>query len=68
MMPADEYVASLARKTMGAGALFLDEAGRVLLVDPVYRVTPLIGGRIAACLEALRSGTVASLENGGPVG
>ncbi len=32
------------------------------------RVTPLVGRRIAACLEALASGTVASLEAGSPVG
>ena len=154
-MPADEFVASLARKRMAAAALFTDGAGRVLLVDPVYRdrwdlpggvveaeesphaacrrevaeelgldrpagrvlavdwvpsrprrpeglvvvydggvlppadidaiilpedelagfafvrpaevaerVTPLVGRRIAACLEALTSGTVASLEDG----
>jgi 8-oxo-dGTP diphosphatase len=159
MMPADDYIASLARKTMAAGALFLDGAGRVLLVDPVYRdtwllpgggveadespraacrrevaeeigldrppgrllavdwvaarpdfpeillmiyeggvltaaeiaaitvpaeelagfelvppalvakrVAPVAGRRIAACLEALRTGTVASLENGRAVG
>jgi hypothetical protein len=28
------------------------------------RVSPLVGRRIAACLEALAAGTVASLENG----
>jgi 8-oxo-dGTP diphosphatase len=32
------------------------------------RVTPLVGRRIAACLEALASGTVASLEAGSPAG
>lgn len=37
ILPHDEYVASLARKRMGAAALFRDQAGRVLLVDPVYR-------------------------------
>ncbi|MGI8445823.1 MAG: NUDIX domain-containing protein [Streptosporangiaceae bacterium] len=31
------------------------------------RVTPLVGRRIAVCLEALASGTVASLEGGSPV-
>jgi 8-oxo-dGTP diphosphatase len=159
MLPAAEYVASLARKRMAAGALFRDGAGRVLLVDPVYRdtwdlpggaveaeespqsacrrevaeelgldrpagrvlavdwvpsrperpeglvvvydggvltpadidditmqdgelagfafiqpdavaglVTPLVGRRIGACLEALAGGTVASLEGGSPAG
>jgi 8-oxo-dGTP pyrophosphatase MutT (NUDIX family) len=45
----DEYVASLARKRMAAGALFRDEDGRVLLVDPVYRDTwDLPGGAVEA--------------------
>lgn len=39
MVPADQYVASLARKRMGAGALFRDGAGRVLLVEPTYKPT-----------------------------
>ena len=158
-MPPDAYVASLARKRMAAGALYRDESGKVLLVDPVYRDTwdlpggaveaeesphagcrrevteelgldrpagrvlavdwvpsrpgrpeglivvydggvltagdiaaitvpdgelagfafvrpdqvtglasPLVARRIAACLDALAAGTVASLEDGGPVG
>jgi 8-oxo-dGTP diphosphatase len=37
MLPADQYVASLARKRMAAGALFRDGAGRVLLVEPTYK-------------------------------
>jgi 8-oxo-dGTP diphosphatase len=36
-----------------------DEAAR--------RVTPLVARRIAACLQACQAGTVAALENGGPV-
>lgn len=49
MVPADVYVASLARKRMAAGALCRDEAGRVLLVDPVYRDTwDLPGGAVEA--------------------
>src|SRR6266567_1676853 len=158
-LPPDVYIASLARKRMAAGAFCRDQAGRVLLVDPVYRdtwdlpggaveaeesphaacrrevaeelgldrpagrvlavdwvpsrprrpeglvvvydggvlppadidaiilpedelagfafvppaevaerVTPLVGRRIAACLEALTSGTVASLEDGSRIG
>jgi 8-oxo-dGTP diphosphatase len=48
-LPPDEYVASLARKRMAAGALFRDEEGRVLLVDPVYRNTwDLPGGAVEA--------------------
>jgi len=48
-MPPDIYVASLARKRMAAGALCRDRAGRVLLVDPVYRDTwDLPGGAVEA--------------------
>lgn len=47
VVPAEEYVASLARKRMAAGALFRDELGGVLLVDPVYRDTwDLPGGAV----------------------
>jgi hypothetical protein len=31
------------------------------------RVTPLLARRIAACLQACQTGTVATLENGSPV-
>src|SRR3984957_12725657 len=49
VMPPDVYVASLARKRMAAGALCRDQAGRVLLVDPVYRDTwDLPGGAVEA--------------------
>lgn len=45
----DAYMASLARKRMAAGALCRDRAGRVLLVDPVYRDTwDLPGGAVEA--------------------
>jgi 8-oxo-dGTP diphosphatase len=37
MLPADQYVASLARKRMTSGALFRDGAGCVLLVEPTYK-------------------------------
>src|SRR6266545_6639623 len=49
VMPPDVYVASLARKRMAAGSLCRDRAGRVLLVDPVYRDTwDLPGGAVEA--------------------
>ncbi|MFI9507911.1 NUDIX domain-containing protein [Nocardia sp. NPDC052566] len=32
-----EHIASLPRKRMGAGALFVDEFGRALLVEPAYK-------------------------------
>src|SRR5215469_15243662 len=49
VLPPDQYVASLARKRMAAGALFRDGAGGVLLVDPVYKpVWDLPGGAVEA--------------------
>src|ERR1700730_2849515 len=49
VLPPDVYIASLARKRMAAGALCRDQAGRVLLVDPVYRDTwDLPGGAVEA--------------------
>jgi 8-oxo-dGTP diphosphatase len=48
-LPAEQYVASLARKRMAASAFFRDEAGRVLLVDPVYKQPwDLPGGAVEA--------------------
>ena len=48
-MPPDVYVASLARKRMAASALFRDEAGRVLLVEPGQaREWDLPGGAVEA--------------------
>jgi 8-oxo-dGTP diphosphatase len=49
VLPPDEYVATLARKRMAAGALFRDAQGRVLLVDPTYKPTmDLPGGAVEA--------------------
>jgi hypothetical protein len=47
LLPPDQYIASLARKRMAAGALFRDEDGCVLLVDPTYKPTwGLPGGAV----------------------
>jgi len=49
ILPPDEYVATLARKRMAAGALFRDAQGRVLLVVPTYKSTmDLPGGAVEA--------------------
>ncbi|MEV0407124.1 NUDIX hydrolase [Actinoallomurus sp. NPDC050550] len=42
----EQFAASLPRKRMGAGALFRDTAGRVLLVEPTYKPTWEIPGGI----------------------
>lgn len=36
-MPSDSPLPPMARPRMASGALFLDEAGRVLLVQPTYK-------------------------------
>jgi 8-oxo-dGTP pyrophosphatase MutT (NUDIX family) len=49
VLPPEQYVASLARKRMAASALFRDEAGRVLLVEPTYKPAwDLPGGAVEA--------------------
>jgi 8-oxo-dGTP diphosphatase len=44
LLPPDQYIASLARKRMAAGALFRDKDGLVLLVDPTYKPTWVLPG------------------------
>ena len=39
-----EYTSSLPGKRMGAGVLFTDETGRLLLVEPTYKPTWEIPG------------------------
>lgn len=49
ILPPDQYIASLAKRRMAAGALFRDETGRVLLVDPSYKDPwDLPGGAVEA--------------------
>lgn len=49
VLPPDQYVASLARKRVGATAFIRDEEGRVLIVNPVYKpMWDLPGGAVEA--------------------
>jgi 8-oxo-dGTP pyrophosphatase MutT (NUDIX family) len=49
VLPPDQYMASLAKRRMAVGALLRDESGRVLLVDPSYKVPwDLPGGAVEA--------------------
>jgi 8-oxo-dGTP diphosphatase len=49
VLPPDQYAASLPRKRMAATAFFRDDAGLVLLVNPVYKATwDLPGGAVEA--------------------
>lgn len=62
------------------GVLSPEDAKEIVLVDgelsgfefvtadeAAERVTPLLARRITACLEAVKTGTVVTLENGSPV-
>jgi 8-oxo-dGTP diphosphatase len=54
-LPPDVYFANVPRKRMAAGALCRDQAGRVLLVDPVYRDTMDIPGGMVEAEESPRA-------------
>ncbi len=48
-MPQEEWLASLPRKQMGVGVLFLNETGELLIVKPNYRDHwQVVGGVIDA--------------------
>jgi 8-oxo-dGTP pyrophosphatase MutT (NUDIX family) len=51
-VPPDDYTATLPRKRMGAGVLFTDRTGRMLLVEPSYQDGWEIPG---GCVEAEES-------------
>jgi ADP-ribose pyrophosphatase YjhB (NUDIX family) len=48
------YYSSLPRRRCGAGALFLDLAGRVLIVEPTYKPTWEIPGGVVEAGESPR--------------
>lgn len=48
----EAYDRGLPRKRMGAGVLFFDAGGRVLLVDPVYKATWEIPGGVVDADES----------------
>jgi 8-oxo-dGTP diphosphatase len=50
--PPDDYTATLPRKRMGAGVLFWDPAGRMLLVEPVYKDHWEIPGGVVEAAES----------------
>ncbi len=51
-MEPKEYYSSLPKKRMGAGALFFDSAGKVLLVKPTYKDTWEIPGGVVESDES----------------
>jgi 8-oxo-dGTP pyrophosphatase MutT (NUDIX family) len=57
-----DYTATLPRKRMGAGALFTDRAGRVLLVEPIYKREWEVPGGAVEADESPRAATVREIE------
>src|SRR5688500_12948473 len=56
------YQETLHKKRMGAGALFLDEQGRVLLVNPTYKPQWEIPGGIVELNESPRQAAAREVE------
>ena len=52
LLPHDEYVTSLPRKSMSAAVLIRDDRGRVLLVEPSYKPGWEIPGGVVEADEA----------------
>ncbi|HEX5493694.1 MAG TPA: NUDIX hydrolase [Mycobacteriales bacterium] len=57
-----DYTATLPRKRMGAGALFFDTAGRVLLVEPTYKSYWEIPGGAVEAGESPRNAVARELK------
>jgi 8-oxo-dGTP pyrophosphatase MutT (NUDIX family) len=58
MSTLTDYTATLPRKRMGAGALFTDQTGRVLLVEPIYKRDWEVPGGAVEADESPRAATV----------
>jgi ADP-ribose pyrophosphatase YjhB (NUDIX family) len=52
VLPAEQYVAGLARKVMAAGVLFRDRLDRILLVEPSYKSNWEIPGGVVEADES----------------
>lgn len=53
---------TLPKKRMGAGALFLDEAGRLLLVNPTYKPQWEIPGGVVEQDESPRQACIRAVK------
>jgi ADP-ribose pyrophosphatase YjhB (NUDIX family) len=62
MLSQRTYQETLPKKRMGAGALFLDEQGRVLLVNPTYKPQWEIPGGIVELNESPRQAAEREVE------
>jgi len=58
----DEFVAALPRKRMGAGVLFHDGIGRVMLVDPIYKEPWDVPGGIVEADESPHAAATREIE------
>ena len=61
-MDAGEYVATLPCKRAAAGVLFVDESGRVLLVEPVYKQGWEFPGGVVSAEESPLAGAVREVK------
>ena len=57
-MNRQEYLASLPKKIMGAGCLFLDREGKILIVKPTYRDTWNLPGGVIEANESPRNACI----------
>lgn len=62
MIPEKEYLASLPRKITGAGVLFFNEAGQVLIVKPNYKETWEIPGGTVDANETIRDAAIREVK------
>ncbi len=58
LMNRQEYLASLPKKIMGAGCLFFDTHGKILIVKPVYRDTWNLPGGVIEANESPRDACI----------
>ena len=61
-MNRQEYLASLPKKIMGAGCLFFDTQGKILIVKPVYRDTWNLPGGVIEANESPRNGCIREIK------
>lgn len=57
-----EYFQSLPRKRMGAGVIFLNEKGEILLVKPTYKAHWLLPGGVVEKHESPRTSAIREVQ------
>jgi 8-oxo-dGTP diphosphatase len=57
-----EYLASLPKKIMGAGCLFFDSEGKILVVKPVYRDTWNLPGGVVEANESPQNACIREVQ------